>query len=215
MGNIPRRGFMLCLSSPSGAGKTTICKKLLETDDNMSLSVSVTTRPMRPGEIEGQDYFFVDSQQFDQMVQNNEFLEHAIVFGHGYGTPRQFVFDSLKRGRDIIFDIDWQGTQQLAQIARSDLVSTFILPPNLEELEHRLFNRNQDTADVIHTRMSEASNEMSHWAEYDYVIINRDLEQSVIEARSILTAERLRRTRQIGLVDFVNVLRKTGHTPTS
>jgi guanylate kinase len=216
MGNdIPRRGFMLCLSSPSGAGKTTICKKLLETDDNMSLSVSVTTRPKRPGEIEGQDYFFVDRNQFDQMVQNGELLEHAIVFGYGYGTPRQFVFDSLKSGKDIIFDIDWQGTQQLAQIARSDLVSTFILPPSLGELENRLINRNQDDADVIHTRMSEAGNEMSHWAEYDYVIINRDLDQSVVEARSILTAERLRRTRQIGLVDFVNVLRRTGHTPTS
>lgn len=207
MVNIPRRGFMICLSSPSGAGKTTICRELLQTDENMLISVSVTTRPMRPGEVAGQDYQFVDQETFDTMLKQEKFLEHANVFGNSYGTPKKFVFDSLRSGRDIIFDIDWQGTQQLAQIARSDLVTVFILPPDLQELENRLRSRAQDTDEVIQNRMQGANQEMSHWAEYDYVIVNSNLEQSVEEVRAIITTERLRRTRQIGLIDFVNKLR--------
>lgn len=204
---IARRGFMICLSSPSGAGKTTICERLLELEKNVSLSISVTTRPIRPGEVDGHDYSFVDSKTFDKMVKNAEFMEYATVFGNSYGTPKKFVFDSLRAGKDIIFDIDWQGTQQLAQIARSDLVTVFILPPNVGELEKRLKSRAQDTDEVIALRMAEASNEMSHWAEYDYVMVNNDLEHSVQQVQSIITTERLRRTRQIGLVDFVNKLR--------
>lgn len=207
MVSIHRRGFMICLSSPSGAGKTTICRELLSTDDSMRLSISVTTRPMRPGEADGKDYQFVDRMAFESMLKHDEFLEHANVFGNLYGTPKKFVFDSLRSGKDIIFDIDWQGTQQLAQIARSDLITVFILPPDLQELETRLRSRAQDTDEVIQERMQGANQEMSHWAEYDYVIVNSDLERSVREVRAILTAERLRRTRQIGLVDFVNKLR--------
>lgn len=205
---IPRRGFMICLSSPSGAGKTTICERLLEIEKNMSLSISVTTRPKRPGEIDGRDYSFVDRETFAKMLKHGDFMEHAMVFGNSYGTPKKFVFDTLREGRDIIFDIDWQGTQQLAQIARSDLVTVFILPPNVDELENRLRSRKQDSDEVIALRMSEASNEMSHWAEYDYVIINNDLEHSVEQVQAVIMAERLRRTRQIGLVDFVNKLRQ-------
>lgn len=209
MADISRRGFMLCISSPSGAGKTTICRKLLELDPNLDISISVTTRPMRPGEEEGKDYQFVDRPKFIKMIQQGELLEHATIFGNSYGTPKKFVFDSLKDGKDIIFDIDWQGTQQLAQIARSDLVTIFILPPSVEELERRLHARAQDSDFVIHQRMAEACNEMSHWAEYNYVIVNTDLEESVKQVQSIITAERLRRSRQVGLIDFVNRLRNT------
>ncbi len=205
--NIPRRGFMLCLSSPSGAGKTSICSRLLEIDSQTTLSVSVTTRPKRPGEIDGEDYFFIAQDSYKKMVEEAELLEHATVFGHGYGTPREFVFNSLADGKDVLFDIDWQGTQQLAQIARTDLVSIFILPPTTQALEDRLRIRSQDSEDVIHHRMSEASQEMSHWAEYDYVIVNETLDKSVQQVQSIITAERLRRTRQIGLTHFVNGLR--------
>lgn len=207
MTNISRRGFMLVLSSPSGAGKTSIATKILEVDDNVNVSVSITTRPMRPGEREGEDYFFVTKEQFQNMLESNELLEHADVFGHSYGTPKQYVFDTLTEGKDIIFDIDWQGTQQLAQLARTDLVSIFILPPSLGELEKRLNSRAQDSAEVITNRMKEASNEMSHWAEYDYVIVNEDLDDSVQQVHAIITAERLRRTRQKGLLDFVSKLR--------
>lgn len=207
MTNISRRGFMLVLSSPSGAGKTSIATKILEVDRNVNVSTSITTRPMRPGEREGEDYFFVTKEQFQHLLENNELLEHADVFGHSYGTPRQYVFDTLATGKDIIFDIDWQGTQQLAQLARVDLVSIFILPPSLKELEKRLNSRAQDSAEVIANRMKEAANEMSHWAEYDYVIVNKDLEKSVQHVHAIITAERLRRTRQKGLLDFVNKLR--------
>lgn len=205
--SIPRRGFMLCLSSPSGAGKTSICSRVLQLDTNTTLSVSVTTRPQRPGESEGDDYFFVSPDRYKKMVANDEFLEHATVFGHGYGTPKDFVFNSLASGKDILFDIDWQGTQQLSQIARTDLVSVFILPPTVSALEARLRTRAQDTDDVMRTRMSEASQEMSHWAEYDYVIVNETLTHSVNQVQSIITAERLKRTRQIGLTGFVNQLR--------
>lgn len=207
---IARRGFMLVLSSPSGAGKSTICNEILKIDDNSTVSVSVTTRPKRPGEVEGKDYFFISRDRYREMLTNHELLEHAEVFDNGYGTPKQFVFEAMSAGKDIIFDIDWQGTQQLAQLARTDLVSIFILPPSIVELESRLRNRAQDGEEVIRNRMSEANHEISHWAEYDYVIVNNNLEESVNQVRAIMIAERLRRTRQIGLIDFVNQLRSVG-----
>lgn len=206
--HVARRGLMLVLSSPSGAGKTTVCREIVSRDHNIAASVSVTTRPQRQGETHGVDYFFVQDDQFKDMVNQGELLEHATVFGYGYGTPKRLVFENLAKGQDVIFDIDWQGTQQLAQLARVDLVSVFILPPTFQELERRLRGRALDAEDVVARRMLEAANEMSHWAEYDYVIINRDLEESIAQVQSILTAERLRRTRQLGLVDFVNDLRK-------
>ncbi len=206
--SIHRRGLLLVLSSPSGAGKTTIAKKLLESEQHLDMSVSVTTRPPRPGEKNGVDYFFVDEPTFQEMLLRDAFLEHAKVFGNSYGTLKEPVFNTLKNGKDIIFDIDWQGTQQLALYARTDLVSIFILPPSVKALEERLNKRGQDTHDVMRTRMDQAANEMSHWAEYDYVIINRDLESSILEVQKILHSERLKRTRQLGLVDFVNTLRQ-------
>jgi guanylate kinase len=200
------------LSSPSGAGKTTIAKKLLELEPELAPSISVTTRPPRPGEMNGQDYLFVTPGQFNEMIQKGELLEHAEVFGYSYGTPKKRALDTLISGKDIIFDIDWQGTQQLAQIARSDLISVFILPPSTEELERRLKNRAQDEESVVERRMAEAATEMSHWAEYDYVIVNRDLTLSVAQIQAILTAERLRRTRQSGVVDFVHELRHSSES---
>ena len=204
---IARRGLMLVLSSPSGAGKTTISRALLDRDDNLSLSISATTRPKRPGEVSGRDYQFVDPAEFNLMVNRRELLEHAKVFGHYYGTPRVPVEAALNDGRDVLFDIDWQGTQQLAQSARDDLVSVFILPPSMDELERRIRARAQDTEEVVLARMGKASDEMSHWAEYDYIIVNQDFEDSVRNVEAILTAERLRRTRQVGLTDFVKRLR--------
>ncbi|MDF3033123.1 MAG: guanylate kinase [Alphaproteobacteria bacterium] len=212
MKDIKRRGIMLVLSSPSGAGKTTIAKKLLELEPELAPSISVTTRPPRPGEMNGQDYLFVTPGQFNEMIQKGELLEHAEVFGYSYGTPKKRALDTLISGKDIIFDIDWQGTQQLAQIARSDLISVFILPPSTEELERRLKNRAQDEESVVERRMAEAATEMSHWAEYDYVIVNRDLTLSVAQIQAILTAERLRRTRQSGVVDFVHELRHSSES---
>ncbi len=209
MKDIKRRGIMLVLSSPSGAGKTTISQKLLELEPELAPSISVTTRPRRPGEVEGQDYIFVTLDQFNIMLKNDELLEHAEVFGYSYGTPKKQVLEALKAGKDIIFDIDWQGTQQLAQLARTDLISVFILPPSTEELERRLKSRAQDEDVVVERRMAGAATEMSHWAEYDYVIINYELATSVGQVRAILMAERLRRTRQLGVVDFVNELRHT------
>ncbi|HYD68260.1 guanylate kinase [Azospirillum sp.] len=200
---IRRRGLMLVLSSPSGAGKTTISRKLLERDSGITMSVSVTTRPMRPGEVPEVDYYFVDMPRFEQMVEAGELLEHARVFGNCYGTPREKVENALKAGRDVLFDIDWQGTQQLAENARTDLVSIFVLPPSGEELERRLHTRAQDSAEVIAGRMAKASDEISHWAEYDYVIVNNDVEKSVASVQAILNAERLKRTRQVGLSEFV------------
>lgn len=205
--NIPRRGFMLCLSSPSGAGKTSICGRVLQLDSNTTLSISVTTRPMRPGEVNGKDYFFVSTDDYKEMVANGDLLEHATVFGNGYGTPKKFVFDSLEAGKDVLFDIDWQGTQQLSHIARADLVSIFILPPTVEALEQRLRSRAQDPDNVIRSRMAEAAQELSHWPEYNYVIVNDCLDNSVAQVQAIITAERLRRSRQIGLTNFVNGLR--------
>lgn len=202
-----RRGLMLVLSSPSGAGKTSISRRLLELDDNLSLSISATTRPRRPAETEGVHYFFVSEARFDEMVKQDELFEHAVVFGQQYGTPRQPVEEALDSGRDVLFDIDWQGTQQVAEKAREDLVSVFILPPSTAELERRLHSRAQDSDEVVRGRMAKAADEMSHWAEYDYIIINHDLEQSVAQVEAILTAERLRRERRAGLRDFVEGLR--------
>lgn len=205
---IKRRGLMLVLSSPSGAGKTTISRVLLERDDALQLSISATTRPPRPNERDGRDYDFVTPEAFEAMVAQGAFLEHAQVFGHRYGTPRAPVEAILSEGRDVLFDIDWQGTQQVAEAAREDLVSVFVLPPSIEELERRLYARAQDSEEVVRGRMAKAADEMSHWQEYDYIIVNRDIEQSVASVQSILRAERLRRQRQLGLGDFVRQLRE-------
>ena len=208
MADILRRGLMLVLSSPSGAGKTTISRALLERDGNLWMSISATTRPKRPGEVLGRDYQFVDPTQFNLMVNRQELLEHAKVFSNYYGTPSAPVEAALSLGRDVLFDIDWQGTQQLAQNARDDLVSVFILPPSTEELQRRLERRAQDPAEVVAQRMAKAPDEMSHWAEYDYIVINHEIEDSVAAVQSILAAERLKRERQVGLTDFVKGLRE-------
>ncbi len=205
---IQRRGLMLVLSSPSGAGKTTISRHLLPADDEIDLSISVTTRPKRPNEIEGVDYHFVDQPTFDQMVMAGELLEHATVFGHGYGTPRAPVEAALEAGQDVLFDIDWQGTQQLAEKASKDVVRIFILPPSTTELERRLRTRAQDPEEVVQGRMAKAADEMSHWAEYDYIIVNHDVAESLAQVVAILAAERLKRERQVGLHDFVEALRQ-------
>ncbi len=200
----PRRGLMFVLSSPSGAGKTTLSRRLLAGDDGITLSVSATTRPPRKGETEGVDYYFVSPDRFAEMVAQDELLEWATVFGNRYGTPRAPVEAALHAGRDVLFDIDWQGTQQLQQTdAASDLVRVFILPPNLAELERRLIGRATDPADVIAGRMARARDEISHWGEYDYILINDDAAVCLGEIRSILHAERLRRKRQLGLAGFV------------
>lgn len=205
---IKRRGLMLVLSSPSGAGKTTITREVLKRDKNLSLSISATTRPKRPGETDGVDYVFVTAEEFDRLVAADEFLEHAKVFGHHYGTPRKPVEVSLAEGHDVVFDIDWQGTQQLKQAAREDLVGVFILPPSTEELHRRLQTRAQDSEAVVAQRMAKAADELSHWPEYDYIIVNRDLEESVANVMAILAAERLKRERRVGLADFVSGLRE-------
>jgi len=203
---IARRGLMLVLSSPSGAGKTTLSRKLLETDPGVELSVSVTTRKQRPGEIDGRDYHFIDAARFDAMVKGGELLEWAQVFGHRYGTPRAPVEAALANGHDVLFDIDWQGTQQLREKADHDLVSIFVLPPSMADLERRLRRRAQDPDEVIRARMATAIDEMSHWAEYDYVVINTDVDRAFREVHTILAAERLKRERQTGLSDFVRRL---------
>jgi len=204
---IRRRGFLLVLSSPSGAGKTTITRRLLERDPSLSLSVSVTTRPRRPSEIDGRDYRFIDQASFDRMVAEGELLEHATVFGHCYGTPRPPIEAALAAGRDIVTDIDWQGTQQLSASVGDDVVTIFVLPPSSAALESRLRTRAQDSAEVVAARMAKSAEEMSHWPEYQYVIVNDDLETSVAQAQAIVTAERLKRVRQAGLADFVTRLR--------
>jgi len=203
---VARRGLMLVLSSPSGAGKTTLSRMLLDRYATIALSVSVTTRRPRPGEIDGKDYHFIDRAGFDAMVANGELLEWAEVFGNRYGTPRAPVDKVLAAGRDVLFDIDWQGTQQLREKGRDDLVSVFVLPPSIPDLEARLRTRAQDADDVIHARMSKASDEMSHWAEYDYVVINRDVRRAFEDVCAILAAERLKRERQTGLSAFVRAL---------
>ena len=203
---IARRGLMLVLSSPSGAGKTTISRMLLKADRNVELSVSVTTRRRRRGEVDGRDYRFIDLAHFERMVKSGQLLEWAEVFGHCYGTPRRPVERALRAGRDVLFDIDWQGTQQLREKAREDLVSVFILPPTVGELERRLKRRAQDSHEIIGARMAKAAGEMSHWPEYDYVIVNRDKGEAFAEVRAVLAAERLRRERQIGLSGFVRAL---------
>jgi guanylate kinase len=203
---IARRGLMLVLSSPSGAGKTTLSRRLLAADPAVTLSISVTTRPPRPGEIDGRDYHFIDAGRFQAMVARGDLLEWARVFDHCYGTPRAPAVAALAAGRDVLFDIDWQGTQQLREQARSDLASIFVLPPSIEELEKRLHSRAQDPEDVIRRRMTKATEEMSHWAEYDYVVVNVDIEQAFADVRAILAAERLKRERQPGLSAFVRDL---------
>jgi guanylate kinase len=204
---IKRRGILLVLSSPSGAGKTTITRTLVARDRKLKMSVSVTTRARRPREVHGRHYHFITRAAFDALVAKGELLEHAVVFGNCYGTPRTPVMRALEAGTDIISDVDWQGTQQLAANVPQDLVSVFILPPSMAALRRRLKTRAQDSRQVVAGRMAKSSDEMSHWAEYDYVIVNRDLEASVREVRAILEAERRRRERQIGLADFVNRLR--------
>jgi guanylate kinase len=205
---IRRRGLMLVLSSPSGAGKTSISRLLLKMDKGLEMSVSATTRPRRPGEAHGTDYFFLEPGQFLEMRAAGALLEHAKVFDHYYGSPRVPVEAALARGQDILFDIDWQGTQQLAESAHSDLVRVFILPPSTAELERRLRSRAQDPEHVVASRMAKTMDEISHYPEYDYIIVNDDLEESVAKVRSILTSERLRRERQLGLTDFVKRLRE-------
>ena len=205
-GAVARRGLMLVLSSPSGAGKTTLSRRLLSEFSGLTMSVSVTTRPKRPGEKEGVDYFFVDKIEFDLMRNKRQLLEHAKVFDHYYGTPSGPVEEALTAGRDILFDIDWQGAQQLKQEKRDDLASVFILPPSTKELEQRLRSRAQDSDDVVAQRMSKAVDEISHWPEYDYVVVNHEIQEALSQVRAILIAERLKRTRQTYLVNFVKRL---------
>ena len=200
---VARRGLMFVLSSPSGAGKTTLAERMLAKEDQMVLSISATTRPRRPGEAHGKDYFFVSEEDFFAMRDNGEFMEWANVFGYFYGTPRSLVEDTLRQGKDVLFDIDWQGAQQLDEVAGEDVVKVFILPPSREELERRLRQRAQDSEEVVQKRMAKADAEISHWAEYDYVIVNYDLDESEKLLSSILFAERLKRRRQIGLAAIV------------
>lgn len=203
---VERRGLMFVLSSPSGAGKTTLSRLLIDRMPGLRMSVSATTRAMRPGEVNGRDYLFVDKPRFDAMVKGDELLEWATVFDNSYGTPRAPVEAALSAGQDVLFDIDWQGTQQLREKARADVVSVFILPPSVGDLEKRLHSRAQDSDEVIRKRMSRASHEMSHWAEYDYIVINHNVDDAFAEVQSILKAERLKRERRTGLVSFVRGL---------
>lgn len=203
---LKRRGLLFILSSPSGAGKTTLSRMLLESDPGIELSISATTRPARPGETDGVHYHFVSEAEFDRMIEEDEFYEWAEVFGYRYGTPKGAIRAALKEGRDFLFDIDWQGTQQLYQKDQQDVVSVFILPPSLDELRRRLEKRAQDANDVIDARMARARAEISHWAEYDYVVINDDVTECFDRVREVLDAERMRRTRQTGLIPFVREL---------
>lgn len=214
--HLDRRGVLFVLSSPSGAGKTTISKKMLGVDPDIALSISATTRPPRPGEVDGKDYHFVDTETFKQMAADGEFLEWAHVFGHRYGTPRARVDELLDAGKDVLFDIDWQGAQQLYQEAGPDVVRVFVLPPTMEELERRLRARNTDSDEVIAARMARAANEISHWDGYDYVLINDDVDDCYGEVMAILRAERLKRRRQIGLIGFArDLIRSVPDTDTT
>ena len=206
-----RRGLLIVLSSPSGAGKTTISRLLMDSDPEITMSVSATTRPKRPGEVDDVDYHFVEDAEFEQMIATGEFVEWAPVFGYRYGTPKNPVKAALKAGRDILFDIDWQGTQQLQAAMGEDLVTIFILPPSMRELERRLRARGTDSPEVIHDRMSRAASEISHWPEYEYVLVNSDADQCLAQVRSIVASERLKRQRQIGLVAFVRDLIGSSH----
>lgn len=201
-----RRGLLIVLSSPSGAGKSTISRMLLDADKEVTMSVSATTRPKRPAEVEGVDYHFVDDAEFDRMIDAGEFVEWAHVFGFRYGTPKAPVKQALRKGRDILFDIDWQGARQLEPDFGEHLVTVFLLPPSMEELEKRLHARGQDSKDVIADRMRRAADEIDHWAEYEYVLVNRDMERCLEQVRAIVTAERSKRVRQTGLVGFVRDL---------
>jgi guanylate kinase len=207
-GGVERRGLMFVLSSPSGAGKSTLSRMLIERMSGLKMSVSATTRPMRPGETDGRDYLFVDKPKFEAMVKKRELLEWATVFDNRYGTPRAPVEAALSAGQDVLFDIDWQGTQQLREKARADVVSVFILPPSAADLEKRLHTRAQDSADVIRGRMSRATHELSHWAEYDYIVVNQNVDEAFAEVQSILKAERLKRERRTGLTEFVRGLQR-------
>lgn len=208
--SLPRRGLLFVLSSPSGAGKSTIARRLLSQDEALQMSISATTRPMREGERDGRDYHFVDLERFRTMQRAGEFLEWAHVFGNRYGTPRVPVDRMLDDGRDVLFDIDWQGAQQLHQQAGGDTVRVFILPPSVEELGRRLSSRGTDSAEVVAARMDRAASEISHWDGYDYVLINDDVDRCVEEVRAILQAERLKRSRQIGLIGFTRKLMASG-----
>jgi guanylate kinase len=205
---VERRGLMFVLSSPSGAGKTTLSRMLMERTPGLQMSVSATTRPMRPGEVGGRDYLFVDAPKFEAMVKQDQLLEWAVVFGNRYGTPRAPVEAALSAGRDVLFDIDWQGTQQLREKAGADVVSVFILPPSAADLEKRLHTRAQDSDEVIRERMDRASHELSHWAEYDYIVVNQNVDEAFSEVQSILNAERLKRARRVGLTEFVRTLQR-------
>jgi guanylate kinase len=208
MTQIQRRGLLLVMSSPSGAGKTTLSRRLLAADSNIAMSVSVTTRAPRPGEIDGKDYHFIAQEEFIRLRDRGDLLEYAEVFGNFYGTPKRPVQEALQAGRDVLFDIDWQGTQQLAQAMEEDLVRIFILPPSAEELRERLIRRAQDSAATVAKRMAKAADEISHWPEYDYVIVNEDINVAGAEIDAIITAERLRRRRRVGLTQFVRDLTK-------
>ena len=206
--NVARRGLMFVLSSPSGAGKSTLARKLLEADDNMSLSVSATTRPPRPSEVDGREYKFLSKEQFEEMADRGEFLEHAMVFGNNYGTPRAPVEAMLIQGKDVLFDVDWQGARAMRAAEPQDVVGIFILPPSMAELERRLRARNEDAEDVIKKRMARSIDEISHWEEYDYVLVNTLLEQALAQIKQILAAERLKRQRQMWLALHVERLKQ-------
>ena len=208
MPNNFRKGLMLVLSSPSGAGKTSICKKLLEIEKDLLMSISYTTRPKRKSENNGKDYFFVKKKEFDELQSKNYFVESALVFDHFYGTPKNFIERNLKKGIDILFDIDWQGAQKLVDYSKNDVVSIFILPPSNRILLERLKKRNEDSIEIVEKRMSKAKSEISHWIEYDYIVINDDIEKSTQEVITILNAERKKRNRQKFIFDFIEKLTK-------
>ena len=203
-----RKGLMLVLSSPSGAGKTSICKKILETEKNLVMSISYTTRPKRKSEEDGKDYFFVKKKKFDELQEKNFFVESALVFDHFYGTPKNFIENNIRKGKDILFDIDWQGAQKLVDYSKNDVVSIFVLPPSNKILLERLKKRNEDSDEIVKKRMSKAKSEISHWIEYDYIIINHDITKSADEVKTILFAERKKRIRQKFIFDFIDKLTK-------